>query len=84
MASVPITLGFGTDYYDLATSREDAFGYLDIGLALTTPLSFGHEDFGGWAVTASVGCLFLSDGPGSRHGGDDFEVMASISVGLDF
>ena len=47
-------------------------------------MSFLHEDFGGWAVTASIGYLFLSDGPGSRHGGDDFEVMASISFGLEF
>ncbi len=84
IASVPITLGYGSDYYDLASSRENPFGYLDIGLALTTQLSLVPKDYGSWAVTASVGCMFLGDGPESRHGGDDIEVMASITFGIDF
>jgi hypothetical protein len=84
VASLPVTLGFGSDYDDLAIGSSQMFGYLNVGLALSTPLSLIPERFGSWGVTASVDFLFLGGNQEAHNGGDDFEVIGSITFGFDF
>jgi len=84
VASMPVTLGIGSDYGDFARSSGSGFGYLDVGLAVSTPLSLLTEHFGSWGVTASVNFLFLGEGQEALNGGDDFEVIGSITFGFDF
>jgi len=81
---LPVTLGFGSDYDDLAIGSSQMFGYLNVGLALSTPLSLIPERFGSWGVTASVDFLFLGGNQEAHNGGDDFEVIGSITFGFDF
>ncbi|MHC4516067.1 MAG: hypothetical protein ACYTGW_04000 [Planctomycetota bacterium] len=84
VASLPVTLGLGADYDELALGSSQMFGYLNIGFALSTPLSLIPKRFGSWGVTTSVDFLFLGDGQEARNGGDDFEVIGSITFGFEF
>lgn len=84
VASLPVTLGLGSDYNEFARTSNRGFGYLDVGLAVSTPLSLLPERFGSWGVTAAVNFLFLSAGQEALNGGDDFEVIGSITFGFDF
>lgn len=84
VASLPVTVGLRSDYYESSGGGSSGFGYLDIGFAVSTPLSLAPERSGSWGVTASVNFLFLGDGQEALNGGDDLEVIGSITFGFDF
>jgi hypothetical protein len=86
VASLPVTLGLNSEYDELARTRTSnpGFGFLDIGLAVSTPLSARSKHGSSWGLTAGVNFLFLGEGREVLNGGDDFEVIGSITLGFEF
>lgn len=84
VASLPVTLGLNSMYDEFARSTTPGFGYLDIGLTVSTPLSARSKHAGSWGLTAGVNFVFLGEGREAINGGDDFDVMASITLGFEF
>lgn len=65
--AIPVTVGLGLeDYYEHAgtsgTADEDeTFGFVDIGVDASMPLSFIPADYGAWSMTAGIHVLFLNE-----------------------
>jgi hypothetical protein len=100
--TIPVTVGLGWDYYEglndaTGVLEDDTFGYLDIGLDFSMPLSFVPAQFGSWEAAAGVHFLFLGDSaenintstawgnPGQGVGsGDDFEVIGTFGISMSY
>jgi len=87
--SVPITLGLSLgDYYEDPTSAGAAddsnFGYLDIGLVVSTPLTSVPADFGQWELSAGVHYLLLNEATEELNqsaNGDEIIFAVGIRMG---
>jgi len=79
----PVTIAFGSDYYE-GPMDDESFGFLDIGAAASTPLTLIPERFGAWDLTASIDAVFLGDSNELRNGGDDLEIVAGVFCGVNF
>jgi len=88
--SVPFTFGFGDGYYELDTTGnghaddDDSFGYFDVGVVMSAPLSFIPADYGSWEVAAGVHFLFLGDNAETINGGDGSEVIGTIGISMSY
>ncbi len=83
--AVPIAVGFSLgDYYEDANGKDRAFGFLDIGAVVTTPLPFVPTRFGPWTLSLSVHALFLGSTCEALNGGDDFEVIGAVGLSTIF
>ena len=81
--SMPITLGLGIDdYYETATDDDD-FGFLDIGIVGSMPLSV-PDSYGSWTLSAGVHFLMLGDNTEAANGGDEDEVIATIGISMGY
>ncbi len=87
--SVPVTVGLSLgDYYEDPTSAGAAddsnFGYLDIGLVLSTPLSAMPADYGSWELSAGVHYLLLNESTealNQKAKGDEIYFTLGVSMG---
>jgi hypothetical protein len=52
--SVPLTVGLGSNYFEVSDSDDDAFGYARGGLIFGVPLAFIPADYGTWSVSAGA------------------------------
>ncbi len=84
--SLPVTVGFGVrDYYELpGTTRDDAFGFVDAGLVLTTALAFVPKVAGAWEASLGLHYLALGDTNETRNGGDGDEWIGTFSLRTTF
>lgn len=83
--SFPVQVGLGlADYYQDATGDDDLFGYVDVGVAASVPLSSGDSEWGAWTLGASVNALFLGSATEEINGGDNFEVIATVGISVGF
>ncbi len=94
--TVPMTFGFGSDYYEgldsSGTLQDDAFGYFDVGADFSIPLAFIPSDFGSWSFTAGVHLLVLGDtasdiaGPLNFGvtGGENVEVYGIFGISMEY
>ncbi|QNN21291.1 hypothetical protein HED60_03070 [Planctomycetales bacterium ZRK34] len=88
--SIPMTAGFGSDYYEWANPvtgnvEEDEFGYFDIGLVASVPLSFIPSEYGAWSASVGVHGLFLGDTAEKiDETGDDFHVIGTFGIGFEY
>lgn len=84
--SLPVTVGFGVrDYYELpGTKRDDAFGFVDAGLVLTTTLAFVPKVAGAWECSVGLHYLALGDTNEVRNGGDGDEWIGTFSLRTTF
>jgi uncharacterized protein (TIGR02001 family) len=87
--SIPLTLGFGDGYYEIATPTgidDDAFGYFDAGLELSAPLAFMPAETGAWTLTVGMHVLALGDNTKAINDGDDpdVEVIGSVGISVAF
>ncbi len=83
--SLPITAGFSLDnYYEDASGKDQAFGFFDIGVALSAPVTFLPARYGGWDASFSVHYVSLGDTPKALNGGDDNVIIASFGLSTSF
>jgi len=81
--SVPFTFGFSIDdYYENGNGEDDAFGFFQVGLDFSVPLSFIPAEFGSWSAHAGVNFIFLGDSAGSigLDFVDDAETVSGFGV----
>ncbi|MCB9832123.1 MAG: hypothetical protein H6807_06570 [Planctomycetes bacterium] len=82
---LPVKVGLSlSDYYEVATSDDDAFGYLDFGVDLAVPLAFIDQAFGAWELGAGVHGLYLGDNTRIYNSGDEFEVYGFVGISVSF
>ncbi len=83
--SFPLTLGLSLgDYYQDSTGDDDTFGYFDLGVNLSMPLSFIPADYGSWEVFVKGDFLFLGDNLEAANDGDSFEAIGTIGIALSY
>jgi hypothetical protein len=91
--AIPVTVGLSIDdYYEDAMGDDDFFGYLDVGLVLSTPLTeLIPSQFGEWEL--SVGVHFLTLGDTAQDiaerdfavdGDAGFEVIGVLGLSMGF
>ncbi len=79
----PMTLGLGfDDYYELNTGNNNTFGYFDLGLVASVPLSFIPAAYGAWEIHAGVHFLFLGDNLEAVNRGDSFEAVGTFGLSM--
>jgi hypothetical protein len=93
-ASIPFTFGFGSNYYEDATGSNDAFGYFDVGLELSTELTFIPAKYGAWSAYVGVHMITLGDnaeniaGPTAGNfnvtGGNSTEVYSTFGISMEY
>ncbi len=83
--SFPLTLGLSlSDYYEFGTGDDDTFGYFDLGVALSVPLSFIPADYGSWEAYAKADFLFLGDNLEAVNNGDGFQAVGTFGIALSY
>jgi len=83
--AIPVTLGLSVDdYYQDATGDDETFGFLDIGVVASMPLTMVPSKFGAWSVSAGVHALFLGDHTEQINENDDFEIIGTLGLAVDF
>ncbi len=89
--TVPVTLGLGLDdYYEDGLGNDDTFGFIDIGLVLSTPLdAFIPADYGSWTASFGVHAIFLGDSAENISaafgtGQDDSSVYATFGITMEY
>lgn len=86
--TVPLTLGLGSDYFEIANTSggddDETFGFFDIGLDFSMPLSFVPAQFGSWEAAAGVHFLFLGDTNEQYNNGDDFEIIGTFGISMSY
>ncbi len=80
----PMKVGISLDNYYKNPPKNDTFGFFDIGVVGSWPLSFVAPDYGAWDFAAGVHFLFLSDVLETANNGDDFEIIATVSVSMGY
>ena len=81
---VPVTLGLSAeDYFEDGDGDDDTFGYLDIGIEGSLPLAV-PADSGVWSLTAGVHFLYLGDNLEQINNDDDFEVIGTLGVSMEY
>lgn len=87
--SIPVTAGFGTDYYEVVNAagnvEDDNFGFLDIGVVASVPLSFIPSDYGSWSASVGIHGLFLGDTAEQiDETGDDFHIIGTAGISFEY
>ena len=87
----PVTLGLSlSDYYQNVdplvgmVGDNDAFGYFDLGLLGSVPISGVSESYGSWEVSGGVHLLFLGDSLEALNAGDQFQAIGSFGLSIGY
>ena len=83
--SVPVTVGLSvTDYYGSPTNDPN-FGFFDIGVDLSMPLSAIPADFGSWEISTGLHYLYLSENTElANANGDDSEFIFTFGLSMGY
>jgi len=91
--AIPVTAGFSPDgrYYEADTDgdglvdEDDEFGFVDVGLVASMPLTFVPADYGSWSASAGVHFLFLGDGAEALdETQEDFHVLGTFGIAMEY
>jgi len=82
--AVPLTLGLGTDYFDLGEGDDDAWGYFRSGLILSVPLGFIPSDYGTWSVSGGAYLYTFGANLEEANGDDDPWVVGTWGVSMTY
>lgn len=83
--SVPVTIGLSlSDYYEYGTGDDDFLGFVDIGIAATSPLPFLPARLGPWSGTLALHALLLGDNNETAHHGDANAFVLSFGLSTTF
>lgn len=80
----PIALTLSLDdYYEDEEGNDERFGAASAGVDLSMPLPFGNSA-GDWTIHMGVTALALGDHAASFNDGDNFQVIATIGLAVEF
>jgi hypothetical protein len=90
--SIPMTVGFGSDYYEYINPttgalEDDSYGYFSVGLVGSVPLKFMPAEYGMWEAHAGVTFMFLGDGAEALTNNnqlDDTEIIGTAGVSMSY
>lgn len=84
--SVPVALGMSLgDYYeDATTGEDDAFGYVNAGLSLTTGMGFVPARYGSWELSVGGSVLGLGDNLKAANEGRGTELLAQAGLSVGY
>ena len=83
--ALPVTVGLSvSDYYEVPGESDDTFGYFDVGLAASVPLSFISSDYGEWSVSAAVDYLALSGTLADANRGDGGFFVGKAGIAFSY
>ncbi len=89
--SIPVTAGFGLDEYyqsDLdgdGQFDDEEFGFVDVGVVASMPLTFVPADYGSWSASAGVHFLFLGDGGEALdETQEDFHLLGTFGIAMEY
>lgn len=83
--ALPVAIGCSlADYYEDTTGKDRAFGFVDIGAVLSSPLTFVPSRLGPWTATLSLHALLLGETPEEANGGDAFQWIAAFGLSTTF
>lgn len=84
--AVPVAVGFSmSDYFEQpAGGGDEAFGYVDVGLVLTTNLPCAPAAAGSWDLSLGLHWLSLGDSNEARNGGDADAWFATVGLRSTF
>jgi hypothetical protein len=73
--AIPLTLGLNMGrYYEDGQGNDNTFGFLDIGVVASVPLTFIPTDFGAWTASAGLHWIYLGDSASNIAGPQGFNV----------
>jgi hypothetical protein len=79
--SFPVTLGLsGHSYYEFGTTKNPAFGYVQLGPVFSVPLGCIPKSFGTWTVKGAAEFLFLGETLKALHDNDSFKPIGRIGI----
>jgi hypothetical protein len=82
--AVPVKLGLSLkDYYELG-GDDHKFGYVDVGVLFTLPLTGISSNFGSWNIHGGANFLGLGDTTKAFNQGDGGQVIVSAGIGLSY
>jgi len=83
--TAPAELGLAIDdYYESASGAENTFGYANVGLLLSVPLSFIPESAGAWTFSMSGKYFFFSSDLEAANRGRSTYPVGMASLGVSF
>ena len=82
--AVPLTVGMGSNYFDLSTTDDDFFGYFRGGLIFGVPLAFIPPDYGTWSVNAGAYIYTFGDNLQEANLGDDPWVVGTWGFSMTY
>jgi hypothetical protein len=82
--AVPLTVGLGSDYFDLSSTDDDAFGYFRSGLILSVPLAFIPADYGAWSVSGGAYLYTFGNNLETANLGQDPWVVGTWGVSMTY
>ncbi|MYD71704.1 MAG: hypothetical protein F4W89_13330 [Acidobacteria bacterium] len=82
--ALPATLGLSlTNYYEDGADADDRFGFFDLGLVASMPLSV-PEGYGAWELTGGVHALLLGGYLETLNDGNEVQVVGSIGFSVGY
>jgi hypothetical protein len=82
--SVPLTVGLGSNYFDLGPGEDDFFGYFRGGLIFGVPLAFIPADYGTWSVSAGAYIYTFGNNLETVNEGDDPWVVGTWGFSMTY
>jgi len=82
--AIPVSVGLSLkNYYETAT-KDNKFGFADIGALVTVPLSGGSAKYGAWNVHGRVDYLTFGDTTKAFNEGKSSHVVVLGGIGLSY
>ena len=82
--TTPVKLGLSLSNYYEGPDGDEAFGFFDIGVQTTIPLSKVGSQFGSWNIHGGVDFLFLGDTTRLFNDDSSTKVVGLIGIGLSY
>jgi hypothetical protein len=81
---IPVKLGLSLkDYYELS-GEDSKFGYVDVGVLFTVPLTGVPGNYGAWNVHGGVNFLGLGDTLKAFNKDESSQVIGSVGIGFSY
>ena len=81
--SIPVAVGLSLNKYYEANGEDDTFGFFNIGIMASIPLSGVPAQYGAWEITGGVQFLAFGDALEAING-DDFQPIGIFGLSLGY
>jgi hypothetical protein len=81
--SVPVTVGLSASDYFEVNGEDNKFGFFNVGLMASIPLSGVPAEYGSWEIAGGVQFLVFGDGLEALNG-DDFRPLGIFGLSLGY